>query len=129
MNLQQALDKTLKDRGIRAVDLAATVGCVQSHISQIRKGHECTLAMLERILAALDRLSPGAKAYLCEQWLGETVTPGQPISSEHAIAVLASSPLTDDQIASLLNIASQNLRQPQTAQKSQLQSEQLPVAV
>jgi DNA-binding Xre family transcriptional regulator len=125
MTLQKALDKTLKTRGIKAVDLAASVGCVQSHISQIRKGHECTLAMLEKILAALERLSPGAKAYLCKEWLEVTITEGLPASADDAIAVLASAPLTDEQLASILSIVSQRLRQPQAAK----QSENLPVAV
>lgn len=127
MTLQEALDKTLKEKGIKAIELASTVGCAQSHISQIRRGRECTLSMLERILAALERLRPGSRAYLCEQWLGEAVTPGQTISAEYAIATLASSSLTEDQIATLLNVASQNLRKSPTTSRSQVQ-DQMPVS-
>jgi DNA-binding Xre family transcriptional regulator len=120
MTLQEALDKTLKTRGIKAVDLAASVGCVQSHISQIRKGHECTLAMLEKILAALERLSPGAKAYLCKEWLEVTITEGLPINADDAIAALASSSLTDEQLVSLLTIVSQRFREPKPAHTNQV---------
>jgi DNA-binding Xre family transcriptional regulator len=131
MNLQEALNKTLTDNKIRGVKLAEAAGCTPGHISKIRSGSECTLAMLERILAGLEQIKPGAKAYFCGLWLGLEVSDStvEPVSAEEAIKMLASSALTDEQIATLLNVASQKLRQPQAAQKSQLQSEQLPVAV
>jgi hypothetical protein len=75
--------------------------------------------MLEKILAALERLSPGAKAYLCKEWLEVTITEGLPASADDAIATLASTQLTDEQLASILAIASQQLRNPKSRQESE----------
>lgn len=106
MNFQQALDRTLRDKGIKGVELAAAVGCSQGQISQLKNGGECTLAFQSRLLDALERF--GAKDYLISLWLG--LDSDRPPTIAEAIALLKQAELTDRQVADLLSISAHHIR-------------------
>jgi DNA-binding Xre family transcriptional regulator len=110
MNFQVALDKTLKDRGIKGAEIAQVCACSQGHISQLRNGGECTLAFQSRLLEALDEF--GACSYLMALWRSELVD--QPITARQAIATLQQQELTDAEVADLLAIASRHMRVAKT---------------
>jgi transcriptional regulator with XRE-family HTH domain len=120
MRIHEALSQALKQHGLSAHSIATAAGLADSQVSFFLSGQRGM--SYEKMNAFLEALPPSVYQEVCRLMAGSP----EVVCVENAIAVLASAPLTDDQLASLLTIASQRLRQPsQTVQRT----EQFPVAV
>jgi transcriptional regulator with XRE-family HTH domain len=119
MRIHEALSQALKQHGASARSIAIAAGLASSQVSFFLSGQRGM--SYEKLNDFLDALPPNIYQEFCRLMAGDP----EVVSVEGAIAILASAPLTDDQLASLLNIASQRLRQPQSSKHA----EPLPVAV
>jgi hypothetical protein len=119
MRIHEALCEALKRHKIVARSIALSSGLAESQVSLFLNGQRGM--DYKNISAFVDALPERVYQEFCQLLSGD-----HPVTSvEQAIAVLASSPLTDEQLASLLTIASQRLRASQATQRK----EHLPVAV
>jgi predicted transcriptional regulator len=105
MRIHEAISKALKQHGISLRSIAAMTGLADSQVSYFLSGQR---GMDYKNLSLLiDALPDSVYQEFCRLMTGEP----QAAEVEQAIAILASAPLTDEQIALLLSIASQCLRQ------------------
>jgi transcriptional regulator with XRE-family HTH domain len=107
MDLRTAFLVVLERHSLKASALAKAAGITEAQISLFKSGQrDLEGKTLQKLL---DAMTPAVRADFCS-CLAE-----QPLSSdidpvEVSIQKLAASPLTDDQVAKLLSIASRHLR-------------------
>ncbi len=72
MDIQEALDRTLKAYNIKAKHLAATSGVTERQISLFRNKNADIFAVkgLQELLKAMDARAPGSKQYFCSLLTG-----------------------------------------------------------
>ncbi len=86
MDIQEALDKTLKDYGIKARHLATVSGVTERQISLFRNKNADIFAVkgLQELLEAMDAIAPGSRQHFCLLLAGkssEQPDPNQLVSS------------------------------------------------
>jgi transcriptional regulator with XRE-family HTH domain len=71
---QEALDKTLRYRGITGKQIAERTGISPSYVSEIRSGkRNPSLEMFERLLDATEEIAPGSREYFAACLAGRTL--------------------------------------------------------
>lgn len=121
MQIHEALSEALKHHKVAARTIALTAGLSESQVSLFLNGNR---GMVYKNLSEFIRALPQpVYQEFCRLMAGGV----ENVEVEDAIATLASSSLTEDQIATLLNVASQKLRNTQSSTRAQVQ-EQLPVS-
>lgn len=123
MRIHEALSETLKRHKIAARAVALSAELSESQVSLFLNGQRGM--DYKNISAFIDALPERVYQEFCRLLAGDP----QVAQVEDAIAILASSPLTDEQLASLLTIASQRLRKPQTEKQTEAVHSQIAVAV
>lgn len=103
MLIHEAFDRTLKKQSISAKTLSGLAKVSEAHISQFRngKGGDVSHTTLERLLAAMDEMAPGAKLYFCLLLAGKN--PDRLTMEDSLDPVLLVDSLSGRQVASLLN--------------------------
>lgn len=121
MQIHEALSEALKHHKVAARTIALTAGLSESQVSLFLNGNR---GMVYKNLSEFIRALPHpVYQEFCRLMAGGV----ENVEVEDAIATLASSSLTEDQIATLLNVASQKLRNTQSKSRPQVH-EQLPVS-
>jgi hypothetical protein len=114
MQIHEALAEALKRHKISARSIAVAAGLSESQVSLFLNGQRGM--DYKNISAFMSALPAVTYQEFCRLMAGDS-----PVATvDAAIAILASSPLTDEQIASLLSIASQCLRQAPAQNRERL---------
>ena len=89
---QEALDKTLRYRGIAGKQIAERTGISPSYVSEIRSGkRNPSLEMFERLLDAAEEIAPGSREYFAGCLTGGTLK----VSVDYLAANLEDEELAD----------------------------------
>ena len=107
MQIHQALAEALKKNGLKSSAVAEMANIGQSQVSYFLSGRRGV--NYQTLSALLDAIPESVYLDFC--WLMAGQRPGNVSSVEDAMETLAASKLSDEQIATLLNIASSKLRE------------------
>jgi hypothetical protein len=114
MQIHEALAEALKRHKISARSIALSAGLAESQVSLFLNGQRGM--DYKNISAFMGALPAVTYQEFCRLMSGNS----QVATVDAAIAILATAPLTDEQIASLLSIASQCLRQTPAQNRERL---------
>lgn len=115
MQIHEALATVLKRNGISARSVALEAKLTPSQVSFFLNGKRGMA--YENVNSFINALPPVVYQEFCSLLSG--VSDDADSEVDKAISVLASAPLSDEQIASVLVIASQRIRQPRATQPLQ----------
>ena len=114
--MHEIFDRTLRIHGITGSRLAEVTGLSTTHISDFRRGKTnppCNT--LQRLLDAIDEISPGAKRDFCLQLAGATVSAfAEPSTPSRKMAIEEMSSL---ELAQLLMAVADKLQEDKSAKQ------------